>query len=101
MTEDFESFWSAYPRKTAKAEARKAWRQTEAIRPDLQRLLTAIADQCKTDQWQRHIIPHPATWLRGERWEDVTQVKLPQAARPKDRYDLANDEFNQRYGVKA
>ena len=96
--DDFDTFWAAYPRKTAKAEARKAWNQTAAIRPPVQLLLTALADQCKSEQWQRLVIPHPATWLRGERWEDVVEIKLPTPPRKMDRYDLANQEYDQRYG---
>jgi len=23
-----------------------------------------------SDQWQRGVIPHPATWLNDKRWED-------------------------------
>ena len=98
-------FWSAYPRKQAKADARKAWAQKiNGHGPSLERLLTAVQDQCKSEQWQKdggQYIPLPGSWLRGERWEDVVQIKLPPTPRKKDRYDLANDEFNQRYGVKA
>ena len=70
-------FWKSYPRKVAKAEARKAWKQTEAIRPPLEDVLKAIKSACATEQWMRgngQFIPHAATWLRGERWEDVHEV---------------------------
>ncbi|NDC24672.1 MAG: hypothetical protein EBZ49_11180 [Proteobacteria bacterium] len=40
--EDFEKFWKTYPKKVAKAEARKAWAQTEQIRPPIEKLLAAI-----------------------------------------------------------
>jgi hypothetical protein len=36
--QDFEMFWKEYPKKVAKGEARKAWIQTEKIRPDLEAL---------------------------------------------------------------
>ena len=77
----FETFWNAYPRKVAKAEARKAWKQTEAIRPDMDTLLHAIKAACKTEQWMKSggaFIPYPATWLRGERWDDELSVSLPE-----------------------
>lgn len=100
--EEFEAFWSAYPKKQAKADARKAWQQKiTGGGPSLERLLTAVKDQCKSEQWQREggqYIPLPGSWLRGERWEDVMVIKLPQEARKPDRYDLANMEYNARYG---
>jgi len=67
--EDFEIFWKAYPRRVAKAVARKAWLQTAKIRPPLNELLAAI------DNGQ--FIPHPATWLRGERWSDEMEIDVP------------------------
>lgn len=76
---EFEAFWQAWPKKVAKAEARKAWAQTEKIRPDLETLIKAIRAASGTEQWMRgngQFIPHAATWLRGERWEDEHEVKL-------------------------
>jgi hypothetical protein len=79
-TEGFDQFWSAYPRKVAKAEARKAWLQMTKVRPPTEVIIQAIENACKTEQWARFgglYIPHAATWLRGERWDDVHEVKLP------------------------
>ncbi|QIT54104.1 helix-turn-helix domain-containing protein [Aquisalimonas sp. 2447] len=72
-TQRFERFWSAYPRKVAKGEARKAWRQ---IGPDdglTERICRALAVARESEQWRRdagRFIPYPATWLRREGWED-------------------------------
>lgn len=69
----FDRFWQAYPRRVAKGAARKAW---EKLRPDRQlteRILAAVERDKATDQWQREngrFIPHPATWLNQQRWED-------------------------------
>jgi 2'-5' RNA ligase len=78
--DDFEIFWRAYPRRVAKAVARKAWMQTAKIRPPLEELLAAINNQCQSEQWQKdggQYIPHPATWLRGERWSDEMEINVP------------------------
>lgn len=78
-SEDFEKFWTAYPKKRAKGDARKAWVQTEGIRPELNRILDAITVMCASDDWQKdggQFVPHPATWLRGEGWEDAPEVTL-------------------------
>ena len=77
---EFDTFWKAYPKKVAKGDARKAWSQTEAIRPDFATLLAAIEAQAKSDQWRKNdgqFIPYPATWLRQERWDDELKVTLP------------------------
>lgn len=90
--EDFDQFWAAYPRKIAKAEARKAWIQTKSVRPDIAKLLLAINQACKTEQWMRgsgQFIPHASTWLRGERWDDVYEVKLPDVVNEKPWHETA------------
>jgi len=79
MMGDFETFWAEWPRKVAKAEARKAWAQTAKVRPDLQTILNAIKAASATEQWMRgngQFIPHAATWLRGERWDDEHEVRI-------------------------
>ena len=88
----FETFWAAWPKKVAKADARKAWKQIEAVRPDLDTLLHAIKAACRTEQWMRgngQFSPHAATWLRGERWEDQHEVVLPNVVNEKPWYDTA------------
>ena len=75
---DFERFWNAYPRHTAKANATKAFNK---LKPDdalIDKMLKAIEQQKKSDQWQRdngQYIPHPSTWLNQRRWEDELEVK--------------------------
>lgn len=67
----FSDFWSKYPRKVAKKEAEKAWRQVDPA--EHQKILVAIEKQRKSEQWKRdggQYIPFPATFLRGERWTD-------------------------------
>ena len=77
--EDFDTFWKSYPRKVAKGDARKAWTQTEKIRPSLSNILEAIENQKNTQQWMENegmFIPYPATWLRGERWDDEVKIDV-------------------------
>ena len=90
--EDIDKFWVLYPKKVAKADARKAWLQTKDIRPELTNLLTAITAACKTEAWMKDggkYIPHPATWLRGERWDDELEVKLPNVHNDKPWHETA------------
>lgn len=84
---DFDRFWSAYPRKTAKQDALKAWRRLAPDPALLAIILTALDTHKHSDQWTRdggRFIPHPATWLNGRRWED---------APPPSRDDLDNERL--------
>jgi 2'-5' RNA ligase len=90
--DDFNTFWALYPKKVAKADARKAWLQTKDIRPELTNLLNAVKAACKTEAWMKDggkYIPHPATWLRGERWDDELEVKLPNVVNEKPWHETA------------
>lgn len=80
----FDAFWDAYPRKVAKGNARTAW--AKAIkRGAAPEAITAAAAR-HADHWRRlgtqpRYIPHPATWLNGERYDDALEP-APQHAQP-------------------
>lgn len=79
----FADFWSAYPRKTAKPEAQKAFAKLNPDSELLSKLLGAIALQKLSGQWQSEggsFIPHPATWLNGRRWEDELPAQAGKTA---------------------
>ena len=70
LDSDFDRFWEKYPKKEAKQDAEKAWRQVDgkqhvdAILEDLERSIEAR-------RWsEKKFTPLPATYLRGERWKD-------------------------------
>ena len=68
---DFDRFWSTYPRKVGKGAAVNRWRRMSA--GDRQSALDAV--QHHADRWSRErtevrFIPHPATWLGQQRWND-------------------------------
>ena len=68
--EDFDIFWNAYPRKEGKQKARAAF---EKITVPVEDLINAIEQQKMSAQWAKEggqFIPHPATWLNGQRWLD-------------------------------
>ena len=71
--ERFETFWKAYPRKTAKGAARKVFSRMKVTDELLALMLEALEAQKQSLQWRRdggQYIPHPATWLNQTRWED-------------------------------
>lgn len=103
--EEFDQFWAAYPKKVAKADARKAWLQTKDVRPDIAKLLSAITAACKTEQWMKSggsFIPYPATWLRGERWDDIHEVVLPNVVNEKPWHETASgiEAKGKEYGLE-
>lgn len=64
----FGIFWANYPRREAKKDALKAWAQVHGDQ-HLDRILDALIWQAP--QWtERQYTPLPASYLRGERWED-------------------------------
>ena len=76
----FDRFWSAYPRKEGKRDARKAW---DKLAPDLELcrvMASALEAQKRSAQWTKdggEYIPYPAKWLRGRRWEDEVTPQPP------------------------
>lgn len=74
-TDQFETFWKAYPRRVGKGDARKAF--DRAIRKtSLAVMLHAIEQYIQhKPSWQDFC--HPATWLNGERWDDEWSSPRP------------------------
>lgn len=71
MEKRFDDFWSEYPRKQAKQEARKAFIKLSPDENTHAQMLEAIKRQKQGEQWKdAQFIPHPASWIRGKRWED-------------------------------
>lgn len=73
----FDAFWAAYPRKISKGHARKAWTTATATGTDPAEIITATeahAARCARNRTEERFIPHPATWLNGERWGDQPET---------------------------
>lgn len=66
----WEAFWSAYPRKTGKGQARKAFPAAlDKVGGDVTTLVSAALAYARTLE-ELKFACHPSTWLRGERWLD-------------------------------
>ena len=69
----FDIFWAMYPRKEQKKKALAAWMK---IKPDAQlndEIIKGLQKFLTCEQWVKddgRFIPHPTTWLNGERWRD-------------------------------
>ena len=88
---EFVRFWSAYPRKVAKAAAERCWR---GINPDsalVAQIMSALEAHKKTPQWVDPVyVPHPATWLNQKRWEDELR---PGGPRSLTDFDIAHGTY--------
>ncbi len=74
----FAAFWSQYPNKKNKPEAFKAWTKLAPDEMLATRIYAAVDRAKRSVDWTRdagQYVPHPASWLRGERWEDELTVK--------------------------
>ncbi|MFB6943218.1 hypothetical protein ACFWGL_17010 [Streptomyces sp. NPDC060286] len=85
----FAEFWSAYPRKVAKGTARTAWAKAMKRGADPAQVIAAAtraAAHHRTAQTETRYIPHPATWLNGERYDDEPEAATAPPTTPTTRY---------------
>lgn len=85
----FDYFWAAYPKKTGKKAARRAWDKARG-KPPIAQVVAAVEAQKLWPQWTRddgQYIPNPATWLNQGRWDD----EPPTVINPLDAWAIAGD----------
>jgi hypothetical protein len=68
-TQDFETFWKAYP--SGHGVKKKAFGQWKRIRADeRQAVMDGLEAWKACDRWQRGFVKEAQTWLEGRQWED-------------------------------
>ena len=87
----FDVFWKAYPRKTAKEDARKAYAvlMKKKDAPTIERLIESIEAHKRSEAWKKddgQFIPHPATYIRQGRYDDEIKDKAKAPEQPKTRH---------------
>lgn len=76
INSDFEEFWKACPRKIGKGKAREKYLIARKNEPK-EFLLEAIKAHAKEVKGtEERFIPHPATWLHQERYNDETKTTV-------------------------
>lgn len=73
LARDFETFYTAYPKKRSRPDAVKAFAK---VCVPIETLLAAIKALADTPDWQKEngrYIPYPASWLNAEGWNDAAQ----------------------------
>lgn len=75
LEDSFQRFWSVYPRKKDRQNARLRWLQLEPDEELVNTILTAIQTLEQQDEdWKRNVIPLPSTFLNNRRWEDAASL---------------------------
>lgn len=75
----FNEFWQVYPKKKAKVDCMKAWRQ---INPDaklFEDIMAGLRRAMNSKEWKEQdgkFIPYPATFLRQGRWMDEYEEEV-------------------------
>lgn len=87
----FDEFWVMYPRKVAKAAAKKAWEKlTEEQQLQAAKAIDEHCQYWKAKETALEFIPHAATWLNQERWEDELVIE-PKKEKIDKRWMFSND----------
>lgn len=90
--DEFDRFWDAYPKKSGKIAAKKAWIKNK---PPIDDVLVALLWQSKSDQWltdDGRYIPNPLTYINQGRWHDEPQAIVN---RPRSHHDSISDTMRQ------
>ena len=92
----FDAFWSVYPRKISKGHARLAFRNKASYSDPASIVNGAQAYARFVEEMQipQQYIPHPTTWLNGERWEDdLTAEKIARTPKLNNGWGDALDDL--------
>lgn len=67
----FETFWEIYPRRVGKGKAEAVWAKLSMQDQDAAiEALPNHVDRWTAENTDPKFIPHPSTWLNGQRWLD-------------------------------
>lgn len=92
---NFQQFWSAYPKKVDKKQARKAW-QSEVTKakanPDT--VLAALDQYVKSLPKGSKFVKNPATWLRATEFEEAAVIEKKQPRTQKQLERMVNEWRN-------
>lgn len=95
----FDEWWEAYPRKTAKKAARKAWdKALNEVGADV--MIKAAREFAKRSRHtEARWIPHPATWLNRGQWDDEPEpvhYELSRGDMNRSQLEMLRDYYRER-----
>jgi hypothetical protein len=76
QTLTFSDFWQSYPKKRAKLDAEKAWKQALKRGVSPEAILETLALMKRTEWSKRKpdFLPYPASFLRGEAFDERVEA---------------------------
>ena len=78
----WSEWYELYPRHEGKEAGFQAWCKLEE--KDYSMIFNALSDQLKSGKWAKcstKMIPLPASWLNGKRWQDEVETKRKKPVR--------------------
>lgn len=78
----FDDFWQLWPRREGKANAVKAWQKATKKISESEIVEKARAYVTSPTVPEKQFVPHAATWLNGERWNDEPDPVKPDLHHP-------------------
>lgn len=76
----FSVFWDSYPRKASRKRAEQVFSKISPSAELFAKIMASVEEFKKSAQWLKddgQFIPHPATWLNQERWNDEIVSENP------------------------
>lgn len=92
LPDGFEQFWVEYPKKKAKADARKAFLKALKL-TTAEALMEALRNLKVSNDWVKEggkWIPYPASWLNAEGWHDEVKVESPKPKMTAEGYEMSS-----------
>jgi hypothetical protein len=86
ITEEFEIFWTRYPKRVKRLDAMKAYARAR-IQATAEQILQGVEQLLKNLPDEARFIPLAASWLNAERWTDEYSVSTPTSLFDRDWYD--------------
>jgi hypothetical protein len=73
----FDDFWNVYPNRKDKKRAIDIWKR-KRLDEQADDIIAKVAQQAANDRgWLDGYVPHPSTYLNGERWTDEIEAVKP------------------------
>jgi len=69
-TSRFNEFWQIYPIKEDRKQCAKKW-NTRKLDNIADKIISAVIDNIEhNEKWKAGFIPHPKTYINGDKWDD-------------------------------
>jgi hypothetical protein len=98
---DFDLFWKAYPKKVAKDDAIKMWKNKKN-KPSIEIILQAVERYKQSQNVLDGYVSNPATWINKGRWSDEFVLYQPKqtSTQPKSKLDTSMETYQRVQDMK-